>query len=79
MTETGCCLQSLKYLLFDPLQKRRGEPWSKATFFRFPSDELAINSSYWSKWSILLLEYKIKQWLFPQISSSNELENMVVY
>lgn len=62
VTKTVCCSQSLKYLLAGPLQKRLDEPWSEAIFiyiYNFHSDELAINFSYGSKWSILLLEYKI--------------------
>lgn len=62
-------LESLKYLLSGPVQKRLAGPCCKAVFYNFHSYELAVNSFYVSKWGILLLEYKIKQYLFSQESS----------
>lgn len=50
-------LQSLKYLLSGPLQKRLVGPWAKAVFYHFHSEELAVNFLYGSKRGMLLLKY----------------------
>lgn len=62
MTKTVCCLQSLKYLLSDPLLKRKGllNP-SLKLFFKIISLQISWPLIFYvSKWGVLLLEDNIK-------------------